>query len=189
MTSRVNTGGFTPARRASRAGRHGVGKVCPQVFDRLHQRGGTAPLVAGGGDIPRKAGQARDAAGAVAQREFSGQAPAGLAVGYRCSSQFAHHGGAGGQHVPVLLGITERELAGKQIGHGAPKQLGLAAAAAAIDQSLVDREVAAVPVLQKENGVGHQIEQFTGEQGSGDLGQLLGGDGGHPSIEWDKNIV
>ena len=79
--------------------------------------------------------------------------------------QFALQRRAAGEQRAVLLGVSLPQRRGEDGVGGQPDQFLLAPPARALDEGEIDGDVAALPVLEEEHGVGDAVEQRIAREG------------------------
>jgi hypothetical protein len=152
-----------------RTGGEGFVAVCFEVFKGTHQTWGNDFAKPGGAQITGNADDADNGALIVAHGKLGGQTPSWASMRVPMQFEMIDHCAAGTQNGLVLGGIEIGEFPRKDLPDLSSQELAFVLQTAAVDQGLVNCQVAPSGVFDEERRLRNVIEQlFDNGQLSGD---------------------
>lgn len=139
-------------------------EVVVDIGERRRQRGDVRARARQIRDVPRDAGKPDDFPPSIGQRLLPGQAPAMASAGVKVQFQSPGDRDPVAQDAPILIVEAGAERRGKDLPRGPSDQIGLISEIAASNQRVVDRDIAGVPIFEKEDRVRDAVEQLFAEK-------------------------
>lgn len=151
-------GGLQAGVPGENGGREVVIEVRLKVFHRFDEARWDGAAPAGHSQVAGYADDPNDVSPRVEDGELGRQAPAGFPPGVPVHVQMVHERLARAQDLLVLLGIDFGKFLRKDLGDSSAQQLVLLFEPASLDEGLVDGDITAPEVFNKESYLGHMVK-------------------------------